>query len=218
MAQYTIKVLNSSGYDKSYVVFMAPPKVTGSVGQPSVFTNAWVTFHGVSPGSTDTITYTDLTYAYWATAAMPIVPGTTMGQSGVMPVNTMQQDSVQFHSSPQSIGFNATTHGGAMSGSFRIIAGKDFNRSNGYLFGLARPGNIPGVPSPVATFVAEPNDTFNITPVIKFYVADGAFVPGSVINVSAFSTDLGAIDFTGKAQTNVVVTQGPDGGFTPHYY
>jgi hypothetical protein len=217
MATYIIQVLNSSGFSKSYVLFMQPPQVTATGGQPIVYTNAWVTFSGIQPGGTDTVTYTDSTFAYWATATMPIAPGTTMGQSGVAAVDTTAQDSVPFIGTVPT-GFGTVTPGGALSGSYRIIAAGDFNASNGYLFGLARPGNVPSIPSPVATFVAEPNDTFNITPVINFYVADGAYVPGQIIDYTAASTNAGTVSFTGKSQTNAVVTQGPNGLFTTQYY
>lgn len=216
MATYTIKVLNSSTFTKSYVLFMQPPQVTSTGGQPVVYTNAWVTFSGIQPNSTDTVVYTDSTFAYWATATMPVGPGTTMGQSGFAAVDTTAQDSVPFIGTPT--GFGPVTPGGAMSGSYRIIASSDFTASNGYLFGLARPGNVPNVPSPVATFVAEPNDTFNITPVINFYVADGAYVPGAIIDYTQASTNAGTVSFTGRAQSNAVVTQGTNGLFTTQYY
>jgi hypothetical protein len=217
MATYNIQVLNSSGFAKSYVVFMQPPAVAATGGQPVVFSNAWVTFNGIQPNGTDAIQYTDSTFAYWATATMPIAPGTTMGQSGVAAVDTRAQDSVPFIGTVP-IGFGPVTLGGAMTGSYRIIASGDFNPSNGYLFGLARPGNVPGIPSPVATFVAEPNDTFNVTPVIKFFVADGAYTPGEIIDYSTASTNAGSVDFTGRAQSNAVVTQGSDGLFSTQYY
>ncbi|WP_426615952.1 hypothetical protein [Bradyrhizobium sp. McL0616] len=217
MATYTIRVLNSSGFTKSYVLFMQPPQVTSTGGQPVVYTNAWVTFGSIRPGSNDTVTYTDETYAYWATATLPIAPGTTMGQGGVAAVDTSKNDSVPFVGSG-AIGFGTVAAGGAMSGSYRIIATNDFNASNGYLFGLARPGNVPGIPSPVATFLAEPNDTFNVTPVINFYVADGAYTAGQVIDYTVASTNAGAVSFTGRAQTSAVVTQNPDGSFTTQYF
>ena len=217
MATYTIEVLNSSGFAKSYVIFMQPPQVSSTGGQPVVYSNAWVTFNGIQPSGTDNITYTDSTYAYWATATMPIAPGTTMGQSGFAAVNTATQDSVPFiGTSP--IGFGTVTHGGAQTGSYRIIASSDFLATSGYLFGLARPGNIPTIPSPVATFAAEPNDTFNVTPVINFFIADGAYTPGQIIDYATASTNAGNVNFTGKAQTNAVVTQGTNGLFTTQYY
>jgi hypothetical protein len=217
MATYNIHVLNSSGFTKSYVLFMQPPQVTATGGQPVVYTNAWVTFDSVLPNGMDSVTYTDSTFAYWATATMPVGPGTTMGQSGFAAVDTSQQDSVPF-AGATPVGFGTVSTGGAMSGSYRIIAGSDFNASNGYLFGLARPGNVPGAPSPVATFVAEPNDTFNVTPVINFYVADGSYTAGAIIDYTQATTKPGTIDFTGLSQTNAIVTQGSDGTFTTKYY
>jgi hypothetical protein len=217
MATYTIRVLNSSGFAKSYVIFMQPPTVASTGGQPIVYSNAWVTFNGIQPGSTDTVMYTDETFAYWATATTPVAPGTTMGQSGVAAVDTTQQDSVPFIGTIPT-GFGPLTHGGAMTGSYRIIASGDFNASNGYLFGLARPGNVPGIPSPVASFLAEPNDTFNVTPVINFYVADGAYTPGEIIDYTTVSTNALNVNFTGRAQSHVVVTQDSGGNFSPQYY
>ncbi len=217
MATYTIEVLNSSGFAKSYVIFMQPPQVSATGGQPVVYSNAWVTFNGILQGGTDSVTYTDSTFAYWATATMPVGPGTTMGQSGVAAVDITQADSVPFIGSVPT-GFGTVTPGGAMTGSYRIIASGDFNATNGYLFGLARPGNIPGIPSPVATFLAEPNDTFNITPVINFYVADGAYTPGEIIDYTTASTSAGTVSFTGRSQTSAVVTQGTNGLFTTQYY
>jgi hypothetical protein len=217
MATYDIRVLNNSGFAKSYVLFMQPPQVSATGGQPVVYSNAWVTFNGIKPSGTDHVIYTDSTFAYWATATLPIAPGTTMGQDGFAAVDVSLKDSVPFIGTTP-IGFGTVTPGGAMTGSYRIIASGDFNASNGYLFGLARPGNIPGVPSPVATFLAEPNDTFNITPVINFYVADGAYTPGEIIDYTSVSTDAGSVSFTGKSQTNAVVTQGANGLFTTQYY
>lgn len=217
MATYDIRVLNNSGYAKSYVLFMQPPQVSSTGGQPVIYTNAWVTFNGIQPSGTDHVTYTDSTFAYWATATMPVAPGTTMGQSGFAAVDVSQQDSVPFIGTTP-IGFGTVTPGGAMTGSYRIIASGDFNASNGYLFGLARPGNIPNIPSPVATFLAEPNDTFNITPVVNFYVADGAYTPGEIIDYTSVSTNAGSVSFTGRSQTNAVVTQGANGLFSTQYY
>lgn len=221
MATYTLKVLNNSGFNKNYVWFMQSPKVISTGADPQVYTNAWVTFTGVTPGSTDTVTYTDETYAYWATATTPIGPGSSMGQSGTAAANTATQDSVTFlgSTSDGGVGFGkVTSPGSAMTGSIEIIAQSDFVASNNYLFGLARPGNIPNIPSPVATFIAEPNDSFNITPVIKFYVADGSYVPGEIIDISVTSTKVGTIDFTGLPQTTAVATQESDGSFSINYY
>lgn len=218
MATYSIRVLNNSGFVKNYVIFMEPPIVNNKGANPQVYTNAWVTFQGVQPGSVDVVNYTDETSALWATATTQVAPGTTVDQYGTIPVNTATQDSVTFVGDSDATGFTNLVHGGAMTGSYEIIANADFESSAGYLFGLARPGNIPGIPSPVATFLAEPNGTFNVTPVEKFYIAEGVYTPGSIIDVSTVSTVYCPIDFTGKAQVAAVVTQGSNGAFSAVYY
>lgn len=218
MATYDIRVLNTSGFVKNYVVFMDVPKVTNKGASPNVYTNAWVTFRGVQPGSVDAVTYTDDTSALWSATGTAIAPGTTINQYGTVPVDTSQQDSVTFVGSGDGIGFEPVTHGGAMTGSYRIIANSDFDASSGFLFGLARPGNVPGIPSPVATFLAEPNGTYDITPVEKFYIAEGVYQSGAIIDVSTVSTVSLGIDFTGRAQTAAVVTQGSNGAFSVVYY
>lgn len=221
MTTYTLQVLNTSGFNKDYVLFMQAPTVTSSGGSAQVYTNAWVTFSGVTNNSVDMVTYTDQTFAYWAKATVPIGPGSTMGQSGFVPASTATKDSVTFLGSmgDGGVGFGPpASPGQAMSGSIEIIAQADFIASNNYVFGLARPGKIPSIPSPVATFVATPNDSFNITPVIQFYVADGSYAPGSIIDVTTASTNAGMINFTSRAETTAVATQEPDGSFSVNYY
>lgn len=220
MATYTIKIRNLSGFVKSYVCFMEPPIIASKGGSPEVYTNAWVTFQSITSGSNDTVTYTDETSAYWAQVPEQVAPGTTMGVAGDIGVDTSTQDTVKFLGAPETggVGFGEFSKGGARTGSFRIVSNCDFNATNGYLFGLARPGNIPGIPSPVATFVAQPNETYDITPVIKFYVADGLYVPGSIIDYAQASTTAQTVDFTGRSQTNVVVTQASNGSFSAEYY
>jgi hypothetical protein len=191
MAQYLIQILNNSGVSKNYVAFMKPPIVTSTGGNPQVYSNAWVTFTGVTNGGFDTVTYDDITYAYWSTTPSELAPGTIIDSGGTIQVNTATSDTVPFT--------GATPTG--------------FTPDNGYIFGLAKAGKTP-IPAPVATFAATPNDTFNITPVVTFYVADGAYAPGQLIDVSTTSTLPATIDFTGKAQTTATVIQQPNGSWT----
>jgi hypothetical protein len=213
MAQYLIQILNNSGVSKNYVAFMKPPIVTSTGGNPQVYSNAWVTFTGVTNGGFDTVTYDDITYAYWSTTPSELAPGTIIDSGGTIQVNTATSDTVPFTgATPTGFG-QLVTPGSAMSGSYSIVAGTDFTPDNGYIFGLAKAGKTP-IPAPVATFAATPNDTFNITPVVTFYVADGAYAPGQLIDVSTTSTLPATIDFTGKAQTTATVIQQPNGSWT----
>lgn len=217
MAQYTIQILNNSTVAKNYVAFMEPPIVTSTGASPQVYSNAWVTFNGVTNGGFDTIIYDDVTYAYWGTTPSQLTPGTVISSGGTMLVDTTTQDTVPFQGSlPAGFGTLATP-GKAQTGSYQIVATTDFTPSNGYIFGLAKPGKTP-VPAPVATFSATPNDTYNITPVVKFYIGDGSYTPGQVIDVSVSSTAYATIDFTGKAQSTATVIQGENGGWTVEFF
>lgn len=215
MAIYTIQVWNQSKFPKSYVAFMQSPVVTGRGGDPDIYANAWATFPSLLNGGFDSITYEDVTYAYWGTAPRELAPNTSVVWGGVAQVNTATRDSIAFDGS-DSLGFEAVQNGGAMTGSYQITATTDFTKDNNYVFGLARPGKTP-LPTPVATFLAQPNDTFNITPVEKFYVADGVYTPGAVIDVSMTSSEYAEIDFTGKPQTTATVIQAADGSFSVVY-
>ena len=53
MTTYTITVLNQSGANKSYVLFMQPPGAT-----TPIYTNAWATFDNIHNGGWDSIVFT----------------------------------------------------------------------------------------------------------------------------------------------------------------
>lgn len=214
MATYTLQVLNESGFPKSYVFFMNPPLVTTTGAQPTIFTNAWVTFNSIASGSYDTVTYTDTSYAFWGTTPSELAPGVVLANGGSALVDTTTQDEVVFVAAPT--GFGTPISGKAMTGSYAIAANSDFTPANNFVFGMAKASSTP-IPTPVATFTAEPNDTFNITPVVKFYVADGAYTAGQIIDYSVASTTAAVIDFTGLPKTTATVTQGSNGAFSVQY-
>jgi hypothetical protein len=49
-------------------------------------------------------------------------------------------------------------------------------------------------------------------------VADGAYASGQIIDYTTASTRAGSVNFTGRAQSSAVVTQGANGLFTTQYY
>ena len=216
MTTYTIQVLNTSQFTKSYVVFSETPKVTQSGADVQVFTNAWVTFNSIQNNGFDKLTYDETIDAYWGTTPETLSATVVVSSGGFVPVDTSQEDSVTFTGSIPA-GFGSVTPNLANSGAYQIIAKSDFNASNNYVFGMAKPAGSSPIPNPVATFTAEPNDTFEIIPVVKFYVADGSFTEGEIINVKKFSTTPAEIDFTGLSQTTATVTQHSDGSFSVQY-
>lgn len=219
MTTYTIKIYNQSNFNKSYVVFMEPPQVTSNGGQTPVYTNAWRTFPNLTNGGWDSIVYTQTTYAYWAEAP-GVTAGATIDAGGVMPVDTVSRDSTVFvygEASGQPTGFQPPAPDGAQNGSFEIISGTDFTAANGLVFGMAS-DNGSGIPAPIATFAAAPNERYNVTPLgAHFYVADGAYTEGEILDVSAISNNIAVVDFVGASFTSATVTQVADGAFTVKY-
>ena len=102
---------------------------------------------------------------------MPVAAGATMGRSGFAAVEITQRNSVPFIGAVPT-GFGKG-HAGRRAG--RRVPDRrveHLDASDGDTFGLALTGYVPGVPSPVATFMAKPNDTFNVVPVTtKCYVS-----------------------------------------------
>lgn len=219
MTTYTIKIYNQSNLNKSYVVFMEPPQVTSNGGQTPVYTNAWCTFPNLTNGGWDSVAYTQTTYAYWAHAP-GVTAGVTIDSGGVMPVDTVTRDSTVFvygEASGQPTGFQPPFPGAAQNGSFEIITGTDFTTANGLVFGMAS-DNGGGIPAPIATFAAAPNEKYNITPLgAVFHVADGAYAEGEILDVTAVSNNSAVVDFVGASFTSATVTQAADGVFTVKY-
>lgn len=216
MATYTIRIYNQSLIDKSYVVFMEAPIVTANGGTTPIYTNAWATFENITNGGWDSVIYNQTTYAYWSQPPEALSPGVTIDSGGVMPVNTATNDSVIF-SNTGATGFtNLLSPGQAQNGSFQIVGGNDFSPQNNFVFGLAS-NNGGAIPSPVATFPAAPNEKYNVTPVVQFYVADGSYTPGQVIDVTTVSNSYASINFTGTPFSTATVIQGANGVFTVDY-
>ncbi|MFZ0268749.1 hypothetical protein [Caulobacter sp.] len=214
MTIYTIRVLNQSGFNKNYTVFMAPPRVNENGAPVTVLTNAWATFPSIVTGGFDSLMVDDSLYAFWSQAVHDIGPGVVVTAGGVQQVSIDARDEVAFAAGSPT-GFQGVTAGKAQTGCYAIITSPDFTAADGFMFGMAKLGPEP-VPTPVATFAAEPNDVFNIAPVQKFYVADLGAKPGEVVDLTGL-TAIATIDFTGAPQTTATAVQNANGTFTVTY-
>ncbi len=214
MTIYTIRISNQSGFTKTYTVFMAPPRVNENGTPVTVLTNAWATFSSVVTGGFDSLVVDDSLYAFWGQAAQDVGPGVVVTAGGVQLVSTDARDEVGFAAVPPT-GFQGLTAGKAQTGCYAIITSPDFTAADGFVFGMAKLGTEP-VPTPVATFAAEPNDVFNIAPAQKFYVADLGATTGEVIDPTGL-TAVALIDFTGVPQTTATVIQLANGTFSVTY-
>jgi hypothetical protein len=215
MTTHTLQIFNRSGVARSYVVFMEPPLTSTGGGAPQVFTNAWMVFDSVTDGGFDSITFDNTVYAYWGTTPDILAPGTTVTSGGVALVDLSRQDEVAFTGASPT-GFGPVTPGKAATGSFAIVAGPDFTPAAGFVFGWAKGAASP-IPVPVATVLAQPNMTFEITPVLsKFYVSEGDHLPGQVIDTSQ-GASYAVVDFTGLPRATATVTQTASGDYAVQY-
>lgn len=196
MTAYTIRVLNESGADRRYFAFTETPSVVASGPAPTAAGNA----DNLVASAWQQPVYMEAPHpVHEVKQVLPIAPGEIF-------------DFVTPPPPPAPVSL-----GGAQNGSFQILTGADFIPDNNYVVGLARSG-APQIPSPVATFVtAQPNETVNITPVEKFYVSDGAYTAGGVIDVTLTSAHYATIDFSGRSETTATIVQAVDGSFTVTY-
>lgn len=213
MTTYTVQVLNESGYAKSYVFFTEPATVIGG-GPIEVFTNAWVTFNSITTGGYDSVQFDETLFGYWGTTPDTLGPGTILRSGGTSEIDLSQQPEVPFDVSPT--GFGVQTTGKASTGAYAIAATGSFTAANGFVFGMAKGAGTP-IPAPTSTFVAQPSVTFQITPAWNFYVSDGAYTTGEVIDFSVLSVTAARISFDSVPQTTATVTQGADGRFLVQY-
>lgn len=65
---------------------------------------------------------------------------------------------------------------------------------------------------PLATFPILPNQTYNVTPVVKYFVGTGKYSPGEIINIQQIGPTI-LIDFT-TGPLKAKITQHPDMNYT----
>lgn len=215
MATYTIKIVNDTGDEinpRQYFAFSEIPKVAGFGG---VYANAWITFAPIFPKTQHVLQYTNDLYAYWGQPPKTVAPGTIVSANQPEKVTLGPNGTCSTFQATPIMRFLDPPTNDSPAGAFTIKANSDFTSQDNIAFGLAKVAN-DGLPSPVASFNAEPETTYNIYPVTKFYVAAGEFDQGQVIDVQAIG-DSAEIDFTGKNAREVIVTQTPNGKYTIQY-
>lgn len=213
MPPYTIQITNASGFAKNYVAFMSSPTVTCAGGPPSLLTNAWGGLH-VADGGFASIAYDGVSHAYWAATTDPLASGITFASGGVMQTDLSRQLTVPFVSSKPT-GFLTPVVSDTPVGTYAIQTADDFTAANDYVLGLAATG-VTKIPTPVATFLAEPQETFVVTPTVAFHVAEGSYLAGDVLPSSVITGNRADIVFT-ALDTKVIVTQGANGDWSVAY-
>ncbi|PTB37320.1 hypothetical protein M441DRAFT_149185 [Trichoderma asperellum CBS 433.97] len=217
---YTISLENKRGANTNYAAFMEPPSFTGGL-EP--WLNVWYTSFVPYGGNFEIHTGIDF-YAWVGTVPTTPAPGVVVstGMSLLAQLGTVSTPGSTFDKKIiQSFPVIQETTPSAIPGAYEIKTGTDFLvPNNTYLVGLAKVNNR-GQVAPVASIAPRNNMNIQITPKMKFFIAESQQVPGEIVDYHSVVRDGATIDFSsgeglGKFYAHVV--QKTDGTFTVTYY
>ncbi|GAB1316071.1 hypothetical protein MFIFM68171_06281 [Madurella fahalii] len=219
---YDITILNESGASQSYLLFAVAPQVSGA---GSVFSNIFMTAPPIvsrpDGSSSTTFTIARQFYGICGTSIENLAAGVKVATSDYEPVTLGSNAGTPVAGTT----LNFTTTGGANfpeplptatapTNAFTIQCDSSFRLPdpNNSFVGLGGM-NMAGKVVPMATFTATPSTTFNIFPVVKYYIATGTYTPGQIINLQAIGvTQL--VDFTNTTYSSVTYIHNNSGQYT----
>jgi len=218
---YQITIKNRSGSSQQYFLFSSPPKINASPS-PNVFTNVYQTAPTVPSGNgTARFTITSQFYAICGTNPTPLgapvqistsdFETVTLGTDtnpGTTTVVNVSEDAPAFDTNP--------IVARSSDGGYLVVTQHDFTfpNQNNIFVGLGADGSSgSGDVVPLAIFPAHPGQSYNIFPVVTYYIGTGMYVPGEIIDVQDVGT-IQLLDFTGTNPKRVIVTHNPDGAYT----
>ncbi|KAJ5190130.1 uncharacterized protein N7498_009115 [Penicillium cinerascens] len=201
---YEITIQNESGSSHAYCLFAETPQVSNS---SSVYQNIWMAAPSIvsrTDGSSQMrFTINIQYYAICGTSDQPLGSNVAIATSDYEKIQLGTEDQ-------QGTTLNFTTIGGANfveplptptgpNGGFTIQADRSWSEpdSNNTFIGLGAQ-DMHGNVVPVATVPAFPGITYNMFPVVKFYVSYGTFVEGQILDVEELGPQL-EVDFTEAA-------------------
>ncbi|KAM7191496.1 hypothetical protein V8F33_008847 [Rhypophila sp. PSN 637] len=209
---YNITIINTSGATQSYLLFAVVPKVNTTSGE--VFTNVFMAAPPiVSKPNGSSQTFFNITrefYAICGTSIRNLAAGVQVGTSDYEPVilgNNQKAGTTMSFTTADGAHFPMPPPAAtAPNGGYTIVTDSSFKIPNPS--GMNMNGNVV----PVATFLAAPSTTYNIYPVVKYYIATGTYSPGEIINVQAIGTTQ-LVDFTASTYNSVTYMQLNDGTY-----
>ncbi|KAG8671042.1 hypothetical protein FPOAC2_04358 [Fusarium poae] len=224
---YTITIQNNSGSNQNYALFNEVPKLESSVSA-KVWNNALRTARA-GPNSSTTFNITSQFFAYIGSSSG--VPGQDDVTVDVSSSNEVELGSTDLEGNPKkgttlkmdvvdmAPQFTGKVAAGGKVGAFSIqtAAGNEDNqftfnnaRDNGWVIGLGKV--INGKTVPAATIIPQPNCSYQIQPVNKWYIAYGTYRAGQVCNFEMSSLDKATVDFANSSNARVI--HSPSGQLT----
>ncbi|CAH0022233.1 unnamed protein product [Clonostachys rhizophaga] len=221
---YTITVQNNSGATQHYAIFNEPPEVSSTVSS-KVWNNA-LKVANAGPGDSTTFTITSQYFAYVGSStgvpgqdnvavnvsnSKAVDVGTADLQGNAKKGTTLFMDIIE--GAPQ---YPKTLDASGKPGAFAINTAPG-TPDNGFTFNNAKDNNwviglgkvVNGKTLPAATIIPQPNCTYQIQPINKWYITYGSYTSGQVMNVEMAGLNKATVDFTtGSANARVVHSDG----------
>ncbi|KAK6347251.1 hypothetical protein TWF696_007323 [Orbilia brochopaga] len=231
MSNYGIQLVNKSGQQRRFFFFTAPPVVSNV---PNVYSNTWIT--RVADDTEAINIKTTLDFYAWCGPSIQddgqptqvnqgVYKGpVTLGLAGTAGAHPTPGTSYQtlFDESSQHFGFGPPVAAAANPGCYSIRTDTNFVPDDNLILGLAMQQEGADMPAPVAIVKADPGLTYNIAPVVRFYVGVGDAETGDVIDFNAISTISGCYDFsaTGAGFGHIfgTISYMPNGTWTQTVY
>lgn len=206
---YTINITNKSNNNQDFFIFQEPAKY---IGGATVYSNSL--YHElVAPAANGGgVMQFQTNIQYYAAVQeqkrVPAIGQVCGGVTASQPINVTPANGVgtgnaaAFSIEPLTLA-KPTDESGVQGGAFRIIAPVYSPTAKGnFNVGLASQPITPGAPAILSNFVvAQPNQHVDCQPVLKFYIATGAYKAGQVINFTNASNVSAICDATTGAST-----------------
>ncbi|KAK6336866.1 hypothetical protein TWF718_009655 [Orbilia javanica] len=205
MTKYAITVTNDSSESRHFYFFTAPPQVEG-LDESKIFVNTWLEAWADPGEEIDVSTVLDF-YA-WCGPSTQSQGKTTIAQGQPSPSAVTLGTASDKGSSYKTHWEESKRHFGwdkdgipndANPGAYSITT-DTFTPQDSLKIGMALKKNGSNRATPVAVIPADPNMKYNITPVVKFYVAVGDKKQNEIFHYTATSVTAGCYDFVGKGK------------------
>ncbi|KAK6535548.1 hypothetical protein TWF694_002002 [Orbilia ellipsospora] len=224
MTKYGLTLINRSTKPRHFFFFTAPPQVDNA-GDGNIYVNTWLDTWAAPGGIVDVTTI--LEFFAWCGPSSQNRGKTTVSQGNptqnpvTLGAGSQKGSSYQtnWDAKRQLFSWGDDLPNNANPGAYSIKT-DTFRPSDNLNIGMAMKKNGLDYATPVAVIAADPNITYNISPVVQFFVAVGDNVTNDIFHYTATGVDSACYDFIGKGKNFVhgSVTYTDQGLWTPTEY
>ncbi|KAI9681748.1 MAG: hypothetical protein M1829_000493 [Trizodia sp. TS-e1964] len=212
MPTYTILIKNHSNANQQYLLFSAPPNKDTSLGK--VWSNVWVKTGGTpTPNGSQKIVITQDVFAIAGTTPSHLSQGVYVTETDWAGPAALTGGSTKGTSYKVGITngtpeFSKPPYGTTeKANSFNIdVLGFNPQTYPNVQIGLGKYDSRGDV-VPAFVFTPHPNTSYDITPVVTYYIATGSYSAGQVVDITSYGAKV-EIDFTtappGRTQATIV--------------